>query len=63
MKYKKGEKDNGKQSDDGKFMLSNLYKLLSFIEKGEIVRFLKLIIYLSISFDERQKGMDIYKLT
>ena len=43
--------------DDGKFMLSNFYKVLSFIKKGEIVSFLKLIIYLSIYFDERQKGI------
>ena len=37
------------------FMLSNFYKVLSFIKKGEIVSFLKLNIYLSICFDERQK--------
>ena len=43
--------------DDGKFMLSNFYKVLSFIKKGEIVSFLKLIIYLSICFHERQKGI------
>ena len=41
--------------DDGKFTLSNFYKVLSFIKKGEIVSFLKFIIYLSIYFDERQK--------
>ena len=41
--------------DDGKFMLSNFYKVFSFIKKGQIVSFLKLIIYLSIYFDERQK--------
>jgi len=46
--------------DDGKFMLSNFYKVLSFIKKGEIVSFLKLIIYLSIYFDERQKGIYIF---
>jgi len=39
------------------FMLSNFYKVLSFIKKGEIVSFLKLNIYLSICFDERQKGI------
>ena len=43
--------------DDGKFILSNFYKVLSFIKKGEIVNSLKLIIYLSICFDERQKGI------
>ena len=41
--------------DDGKFVLSLFYKVLSFIKKGEIVSFLKFIIYLSIYFDERQK--------
>jgi len=43
--------------DDGKFILSIFYNVLSFIKKGEIVSFLKLIIYLSIYFDERQKGI------
>ena len=44
--------------DDGKFMLSNLYKVLSFIKKGKIVSFLKRIIYVSICFDERQKEIN-----
>ena len=43
--------------DDGKFMLSNFCIVLSFIKKGEIVSFPKLNIYLSICFDERQKGI------
>ena len=41
--------------DDDKFILSIFYKVLSFIKKGEIVNFLKLIIYLSIYFDKRPK--------
>ena len=49
--------------EDGKFILSIFYKVLSFIKKGEIVSFLKLTIYLSIYFDERQKGIRYYELT
>jgi len=52
--------------DDGKFMISNFYKVLSFIKKGEIVSFLKFIICLLIYFDERQKGishLSIYHVT
>ena len=43
--------------DDGKFIPSNFYKVLSFMKKGETVSFLKLIICLIICFDERLKGI------
>ena len=46
--------------DDGKFMLSNFCIVLSSIKKGEIVSFLKLMIYLSICFDEGQKDIYIF---
>jgi len=49
MKYKQGEKDYGK------FIVSNFYKVRSFIKKKEIVSFIKLIIYFLICFHERQK--------